>query len=138
MSRYLPIRVYDYYAPGIKLLIFLRKKLLILKLLYRTIQRDDFRFFANIFAKYLRSVRQFTMSVLYHLQRRIQVSDSITTYHHGTGCCVSTKFQNNKSLQFNHQLYSTVEYIIYMQPINQQGNFIECYDFLICFYFLIF
>lgn len=65
MSRYLPLRVYDYYAPGKLCYSFcwtvsnstLAIILIRFLLFHRTFQRDDIRLHPNVFAQHLRSVR---------------------------------------------------------------------------------
>lgn len=42
---------------------------------FRTLQRDNLRLIANVLVEHLRGVRQLSMSLLFHLQCRIPVTN---------------------------------------------------------------
>lgn len=74
MSRYLPIRVYDYYAPGeFVQLAMVDRKLMNQHFHFRTFQRNNLRLLADLFAEHLRSLWQLSMSLLLNLQCSPQI-----------------------------------------------------------------
>lgn len=74
-------------------------------ILFRTIQRDNFRLLANVFAEHLRGLRQLPMSLLLNLQRSIQIINLTRTNLLDRQRSHLPTFQDSQQ----HQLDSTLE-----------------------------
>lgn len=106
MSRYLPIRVYDYYAPG--KMIFNKYYTWIFQISnhifscnFRTIQWNDFRLTSNIPAEYLWSLWQLSMSILFNIQCSPPLANSYITHILILGSCHLQAFQDSKWRESN-------------------------------------